>query len=72
MPHMNTAAVSKPSVVEVGQQKSPVMGPEDILVEMQACGICGSDVEKSLASTGSPPGGWDTSRQGSSRPQAGR
>ena len=51
---MNTAAVSKPSVVEVGQQKSPVMGPEDILVEMQACGICGSDVEKVFGQYGQP------------------
>jgi threonine dehydrogenase-like Zn-dependent dehydrogenase len=35
--------------VEVVEKPKPEIGPEDVLVEMQACGICGSDVHMAQA-----------------------
>jgi threonine dehydrogenase-like Zn-dependent dehydrogenase len=35
--------------VEVVDVAKPAIGPEDVLVEMQACGICGSDVHMAQA-----------------------
>jgi threonine dehydrogenase-like Zn-dependent dehydrogenase len=35
--------------VEVVDKPRPEIGPEDVLIEMQACGICGSDVHMAQA-----------------------
>ena len=43
---MKTAYVKEPSVISVDDAKTPILGPGEILVQMHACGICGSDVEK--------------------------
>ena len=51
---MKTASVQKPSVISVDETENPRLGPGDILVQMQACGICGSDLEKVFGSYGQP------------------
>ncbi len=43
---MKTASVKEPSVISVDETEKPTLGSGDILVQMHACGICGSDVEK--------------------------
>jgi len=43
---MKTAYVKEPSIISVDETPAPVLESGDILVKMQACGICGSDVEK--------------------------
>ena len=43
---MKAAFVKGPSQVEIRTIEKPVGGPGDILVKMQACGVCGSDLEK--------------------------
>ena len=40
---MRTVVVSGPGAVEVTQAVRPVPGPDDVLVKVRACGICGSD-----------------------------
>ena len=51
---MKTAFVKEPSVISVDETTSPVLGKGDILVQMQACGICGSDLEKVFGQYGQP------------------
>lgn len=51
---MKTAFVKGPASVEVQETTRPVLGPGDILVKMQSCGICGSDVEKVFGKYGQP------------------
>ena len=43
---MKTASVKESAVISVDETKNPKMGTGDVLVQMQACGICGSDLEK--------------------------
>ncbi len=43
---MKAAFVKSPSHVEIRTVDKPTVGPGDILVKMQACGVCGSDLEK--------------------------
>ena len=43
---MKAAFVKGPSQVEIRIVDKPIVGPGDILVKMQACGVCGSDLEK--------------------------
>lgn len=43
---MKTAYVKEPSVISVDDTKIPNLDPGEILVQMRACGICGSDIEK--------------------------
>ena len=43
---MKTVSVKEPSVISIHDVQEPQLGPGDILVQMQACGICGSDLEK--------------------------
>jgi threonine dehydrogenase-like Zn-dependent dehydrogenase len=38
--------------VEVAAQPDPVAGPEDVVVAVHSCGICGSDVHAAEANTG--------------------
>lgn len=43
---MKTASVKGPSVISVDETDRPSLQAGDVLVQMQACGICGSDLEK--------------------------
>ena len=43
---MKTASVKEPSVISVDDVDKPQLESGEILVQMQACGICGSDLEK--------------------------
>lgn len=43
---MKAAFVKKDSIITVDDVEKPSLGPGDILVKMESCGICGSDVEK--------------------------
>lgn len=51
---MKTAFVKGPASVEIQEATRPTLGPGDILVKMQSCGICGSDVEKVFGKYGQP------------------
>ncbi|MFB5622170.1 MAG: zinc-dependent dehydrogenase [Candidatus Nitrosomaritimum yanchengensis] len=51
---MKTAFVKDPSVISVDDIEKPVIGSGDILVQMHACGICGSDLEKVFGQYGKP------------------
>ena len=51
---MKTASVKESSVISVDETKEPTFGSGDILVQMHACGICGSDVEKVFGQYGQP------------------
>lgn len=51
---MKTAFVKSPSVISVDETEKPSLGSGDILVQMQACGICGSDLEKVYGHYGKP------------------
>ncbi|MCY4490320.1 MAG: zinc-dependent dehydrogenase [Thaumarchaeota archaeon] len=43
---MKTAVVNGPSSISVNDTPMPSIDAGEILIEMQACGICGSDLEK--------------------------
>jgi L-iditol 2-dehydrogenase len=49
---MKALVHTKPLVMEIQDVPEPDVGPEDILVRVQACGVCGSDVEGYTGSTG--------------------
>jgi L-iditol 2-dehydrogenase len=51
---MKTAFVKEASTISVEETDQPVLGSGDILVQMHACGICGSDVEKVFGQYGKP------------------
>lgn len=51
---MKTAFVKDPSIISVDDTEKPTLGPGDILVQMHACGICGSDLEKVFGQYGQP------------------
>ncbi len=51
---MKTAFVKEPSTISVDETEKPAIGPGDILVQMHACGICGSDLEKVFGQYGKP------------------
>jgi len=51
---MKTAFVKEPSTISVDETEKPAIGPGDILVQMHACGICGSDLEKVFGQYGQP------------------
>ena len=50
---MKTATVRESSRISIDDTDTPVLGAGDILVRMQACGICGSDLEKVFGQYGS-------------------
>jgi len=52
--HMKAAVVKSNSIIEIITMEKPPLGSYDILVKMQACGICGSDVEKVFGKYGQP------------------
>ena len=51
---MKTASVKGPSVISVDETQKPILNSGDILVQMHACGICGSDLEKVFGEYGQP------------------
>ncbi|MCV0431865.1 zinc-dependent dehydrogenase [Nitrosopumilus sp.] len=51
---MKTASVKEPSTISVDETEKPSLTSGDILVQMQACGICGSDLEKVFGQYGQP------------------
>ena len=51
---MKTAYVKKPSVITIDHTEKPALESGDILVQMHACGICGSDLEKVFGQYGQP------------------
>lgn len=51
---MKAAFVKGPAAVDVQETTKPQLGAGDILVKMQSCGICGSDVEKVFGKYGQP------------------
>lgn len=51
---MKTASVKEPSVISIDETEHPVLSSGDILVQMHACGICGSDLEKVFGEYGQP------------------
>ncbi len=51
---MKTASVKGPSVITVDDNQKLSLEPGDILVQMHACGICGSDLEKVYGTYGQP------------------
>jgi L-iditol 2-dehydrogenase len=51
---MKTASVKEPSVISVDETEKPQLDSGEILVQMQACGICGSDLEKVFGQYGQP------------------
>ena len=51
---MKTAFVKGPSTIFVDTTKKLILSSGDILVEMHACGICGSDLEKVFGQYGQP------------------
>ena len=51
---MKTAYVKEPSVISISETENPMLSSGDILVQMHACGICGSDLEKVFGEYGQP------------------
>ena len=51
---MKAAFVKESSVVSVNEIDNKKPGPGELLIKMQACGICGSDVEKVFGKYGQP------------------
>jgi L-iditol 2-dehydrogenase len=51
---MKTVSIKEPSILSIDEINDPVLGPGDILVQMHACGICGSDLEKVFGEYGQP------------------
>ena len=51
---MKTASVKEPSKISVDETQKPTLESGDILVQMEACGICGSDLEKVFGQYGQP------------------
>ena len=51
---MKTASVKEPSVISVSETENPSLKSGEILVQMHACGICGSDLEKVFGQYGQP------------------
>ncbi len=45
---MKTAIIYGPRDIRVEEAETPGVGPDDVLVEVRACGICGSDVHRYL------------------------
>jgi L-iditol 2-dehydrogenase len=51
---MKAAVVKDASQIEIKNFDVPILSSNDILVKMQTCGICGSDVEKVFGKYGQP------------------
>ena len=51
---MKAAFVKNDSTISVDEIERPSLGPGDLLVKMESCGICGSDLEKVFGKYGQP------------------
>ena len=51
---MKTASVKESSIISVDETEKPMLDDGSILVQMHACGICGSDLEKVFGQYGQP------------------
>ena len=51
---MKTASVKGPSIISVDETQKQILSSGEILVQMNACGICGSDLEKVFGQYGQP------------------
>ena len=51
---MKSASVKEASIISVDDVEKPQLTSGDILVQMHACGICGSDLEKVFGQYGQP------------------
>jgi L-iditol 2-dehydrogenase len=51
---MKTAYVKEPSRISIDETEKPSLNSGEILVQMHACGICGSDLEKVFGHYGQP------------------
>jgi len=51
---MKAAFVKDESIISVDNIEKPLLGKGDILVKMESCGICGSDLEKVFGKYGQP------------------
>ena len=51
---MKTTSVKEPSIISVDETEKPTLEDGNILVQMYACGICGSDLEKVFGQYGQP------------------
>lgn len=51
---MKTAFVKESSTIAIDDIEKPSLQPGDVLVQMHACGICGSDLEKVYGQYGQP------------------
>ncbi len=51
---MKTASVKKSSIISVDETEKPILEDGSISVQMHACGICGSDLEKVFGQYGQP------------------
>ena len=51
---MKAAVVKGNSKVEIENFDISDIGPNELLIKMQSCGICGSDVEKVFGKYGQP------------------
>jgi len=45
---MKTAIIYGPRDIRVEEAETPIVGPDDVLVQVRVCGICGSDVHRYL------------------------
>jgi threonine dehydrogenase-like Zn-dependent dehydrogenase len=45
-PTVRAAVLVKPRTLEAREFPRPVIGPDDALLRIEACGICGSDYEQ--------------------------
>ena len=43
---VKAAVLLKPKTLELREFPRPVVGPDDALLRIEACGICGSDYEQ--------------------------
>jgi (R,R)-butanediol dehydrogenase/meso-butanediol dehydrogenase/diacetyl reductase len=55
--HMQAAVLRGRGQLEVASVPVPTLGPEDVLVAVDWCGVCGTDLHMVLEGWGSP-GGW--------------
>ncbi len=51
---MKTAIVKAPSIISIEETAKPVLASGELLIQMRACGICGSDLEKVFGKYGKP------------------
>lgn len=51
---MKTVSVKQSSVISINESERPLLSAGDVLVQLHACGICGSDLEKVFGQYGQP------------------